>query len=155
MLDPSPGGLAGRFGKAARSRGYPLGPDAARRHQLFHILAIAFGTSGGRVAGRQRQLFETVTARFALVFINRHGGLLSKISLNSVPPQMVGFGSEQGLSNFETHGVAVPALAGAAKQVPIVVHSELCRKSLTGYAIIFKRAKTPLRAKRCRLWMGT
>ena len=55
-----------------------------------------------------------------------------------VRPQMVGFGSEQGLSNFETHGVAVSALAG-----------------IVGYLEDFKRAKTPLRAKRCRLWMGT
>jgi len=43
---------------------------------------------------------------------------------------MVDFGSEQGLSNFETAGIA-------------------------GYVEDFKRAKTPLRAKRCRLWMGT
>jgi hypothetical protein len=43
----------------------------------------------------------------------------------SVRPQMVGFGSEQGLSNFETDseavtaiaGVAVPALAGIAGYV--------------------------------------
>jgi len=51
---------------------------------------------------------------------------------------MVDFGSEQGLSNFETDGVAVPALAGIA-----------------GYVEDFKRTKTPLRAKRCRLWMNT
>jgi hypothetical protein len=50
--------------------------------------------------------------------------------LTSVHPQMVGFGSEQGLSNFETGGIA-------------------------GYVEDFKRAKTPLRAKRCRLWIGT
>jgi len=30
---------------------------------------------------------------------------------------MVDFGSEQGLSNFETDGVAVPALAGIAGYV--------------------------------------
>ncbi len=57
--------------------------------------------------------------------------------LTSVRPQMVDFGSEQGLSNFETDGVAVPALAGIA-----------------GFVEDFKRAKTPLRAKRCRLWMA-
>ena len=34
-----------------------------------------------------------------------------------VRPQMVDFGSGQGLSNFETHGVAVPALAGVASYV--------------------------------------
>jgi len=51
---------------------------------------------------------------------------------------MVDFGLEQGLSDFETDGVAVPALAGVA-----------------GYVEDLKRAKTPLRAKRCRLWMGT
>ncbi len=58
--------------------------------------------------------------------------------LVSVRPQMVDFGSEQGLSDFETHGVAVTATAGVA-----------------GYVEDLKRAKTPLRAKRCRLWMGT
>ena len=50
--------------------------------------------------------------------------------LYSVRPQMVDIGSEQGLSNFETAGIA-------------------------GYVEDFKRAKTPLWAKRCRLWMGT
>ena len=34
--------------------------------------------------------------------------------LTSVCPQMVGFGSEQGLRDFETHGVAVTATAGVA-----------------------------------------
>ena len=34
--------------------------------------------------------------------------------LTSVRPQMVGFGSEQGLSNFYTDCVAVPATAGVA-----------------------------------------
>ncbi len=43
---------------------------------------------------------------------------------------MVDFGSEQGLSNFETAGIA-------------------------GYVEDFKRAKTPLWAKRCRLRMDT
>jgi hypothetical protein len=43
---------------------------------------------------------------------------------------MVDFGSAQGLSDFETTGIA-------------------------GYIEEFKRAKTPLGAKRCRLWMGT
>ncbi len=51
-------------------------------------------------------------------------------NMTSVRPQMVDFGSEQGLSNFETAGIA-------------------------GYVEDFKRAKTPLRAKKCRLWMGT
>jgi len=50
--------------------------------------------------------------------------------LSSVCPEMVDFGSEQGLSDFETAGIA-------------------------GYSEEFKRAKTPLWAKRCRLWMGT
>jgi hypothetical protein len=58
--------------------------------------------------------------------------------LTSVRPQMVDFGPEQGLSDFETDGVAVPALAGVA-----------------GYVEDLKRAKTPLWAKRCRLRMGT
>ncbi len=43
---------------------------------------------------------------------------------------MVDFGLEQGMSNFETAGIA-------------------------GYVEDFKRAKTPLWAKRCRLWMDT
>ena len=53
-----------------------------------------------------------------------------RLDLTSVRPQMVDFGSEQGLSNFETAGIA-------------------------GYFEDFKKAKTPLWAKRCRLWMGT
>jgi len=43
---------------------------------------------------------------------------------------MVVFGLEQGLSDLETAGIA-------------------------GYSEDFKVAKTPLWAKRCRLWMGT
>jgi hypothetical protein len=43
---------------------------------------------------------------------------------------MVGFGFEQGLSDFETAGIV-------------------------GYFEDFKRAKTLLEAKRCQLWMGT
>jgi len=43
---------------------------------------------------------------------------------------MVDFGSEQGLSDFETAGIA-------------------------RYSEDFKRAKTLLWAERCRLWMGT
>jgi hypothetical protein len=53
-----------------------------------------------------------------------------RATLSSVRPQMVDFGSEQGLSNFETAGIA-------------------------GYVEDFKRAKTPLWAKRYRLWMDT
>jgi len=41
---------------------------------------------------------------------------------------MVDFGLQQGLSDFETTGIV-------------------------SYVEDFKRAKTPLRAKRCRLWM--
>ncbi len=43
---------------------------------------------------------------------------------------MVGFGSQQGLSDFEA-------------------------VSIVSYVEDFKRAKTPLRAKRCCLWMDT
>ncbi len=50
--------------------------------------------------------------------------------LVNVRPKMVDFGSEQGLSNFETAGIA-------------------------GYVEDFKRAKTPLWAKIYHLWMGT
>jgi len=49
--------------------------------------------------------------------------------LFSVHPGMVDFGSEQGLSDFEITG-------------------------RTSYFEDFKRAKTQLWAKRCRLWMG-
>ncbi len=56
----------------------------------------------------------------------------------SVRLQMVDFGSGQGLSNFETDGVAVTAIADIAS-----------------YVEDFKRAKTPLWTKRCRLWMDT
>jgi hypothetical protein len=48
----------------------------------------------------------------------------------SVRPQMVDFGSEQGLSTFETAGIV-------------------------SYVEDFKRAKTQPWAKRCRLWMDT
>jgi hypothetical protein len=48
----------------------------------------------------------------------------------SICPQMVDFGSAQGLSDFETAGIV-------------------------NYFEDFKRAKTPLWAKRCRLWMDT
>jgi len=50
--------------------------------------------------------------------------------LTNVHPQMVDFGSGQGLSDFETGGIAC-------------------------YFEDFKRAKTPPRAERCRLWMDT
>ncbi len=50
--------------------------------------------------------------------------------LTRVHPQMVDFGSGQGLSDFETGGIAC-------------------------YFEDFKRAKTPPRAERCRLWMDT
>jgi len=51
---------------------------------------------------------------------------------------MVDFGSEQGLSDFETDSAAV-----------IVTTGIVC------YFEDFKRAKTQLWAKRCRLWMDT
>ncbi len=44
---------------------------------------------------------------------------------------MVDFGSEQGMSNFETDGVAVTIIAG-----------------IVGYVEDFKRAETPLWAQR-------
>jgi hypothetical protein len=65
----------------------------------------------------------------SFVVIGRPLKIANRI-LNSVRPQMVDFGSEQGMSNFETAGIA-------------------------GYVEDFKRAKTPLWAKRCRLWMDT
>jgi len=57
-------------------------------------------------------------------------GSAAILILISVRPQMVDFGSEQGLSNFETAGIA-------------------------GYVEDFKSAKTQLWAKRCCLWMDT
>ncbi len=62
--------------------------------------------------------------------------MISLFYIVNVRPQMVVFGSEQGLSNFKTDGVAVTAIAGIA-----------------GYVEDFKRAKTPLWAKRFCLWM--
>jgi len=50
--------------------------------------------------------------------------------LTGVRPEMVDFGFEQGLSDFETAGIV-------------------------DYFEDFKRAKTPLGAKRCHLWMDT
>ena len=73
VLDPSAGGFTGRCGKPTRSGWYPLGPDAAGRHQFFHIRTLAFGTFGRWVIGRQCQFFKTITAGFALVFVYRHG----------------------------------------------------------------------------------
>ena len=49
----------------------------------------------------------------------------------SVLPQMVDFGSQQGLSDFEANAAAVTAIVG--------------------YVEDFKKAKTPLRAERCCL----
>jgi hypothetical protein len=43
---------------------------------------------------------------------------------------MVDFGSEQGLSDFETAGIV-------------------------GFSEVLKKVNTPPWAKRCRLWMGT
>jgi hypothetical protein len=51
---------------------------------------------------------------------------------------MVDFGSEQGLSTFETAGI-VGYVEDSAEKLHYVL----------------KRAKTPLRAKRCRLWVDT
>jgi hypothetical protein len=51
-------------------------------------------------------------------------------ALISARPEMVDFGLEQGLSDFATGGIV-------------------------NYFEDFKRAKTPLGAKRCPLWMGT
>jgi len=72
-LDPSAGRLTGRSGKPAGSGGYSLGPDATGRHQFFHIRTIALRTFGRRIVGRKGQFFKTITAGFALVFVNRHG----------------------------------------------------------------------------------
>ena len=79
------------------------------------------------------QLTESVpltNGNFSVTIFFRVLLQFSEYYLTSVGPQMVDFGPEQGLSDFETGGVA-------------------------GYVEDLKRAKTPLRAKRCRLWMGT
>jgi hypothetical protein len=53
-------------------------------------------------------------------------------SLTSVHPEMVDFGSGQGLSVFATDGAAVTALAGIVR---------LFRKTVNGRAIIAKKRK--------------
>jgi len=67
---------------------------------------------------------------------------------------MVNFGSEdaklmpnvvQGLSDFETAGIA-----GYSEN-----SADGCAWRLGNRHCLPKRAKTPLWAKRCRLWMGT
>jgi len=71
----------------------------------------------------------------------KHGRLISHNGMVSVRPQMVGFGSKhvsrrslqaetEGLSDFETGKIAC-------------------------YFEDFKRAKTPPRVERCRLWTDT
>jgi len=60
-------------------------------------------------------------------------------ALSIVHPEMVDFGSGQGLSDFETDSVAVIVSTGIAH----------------GYFEDFKSAQTKLRAKRCRFWMDT
>jgi len=70
---------------------------------------------------------------FLLPLTGRPGGgavVWNSLKLVSVRPEMVDFGSGQGLSDFETAGIA-------------------------GYSEEFKRAKTQPWAERCRLWMGT
>ena len=59
---------------------------------------------------------------------------------------MVDFGSEQGLSNFETAGIAGYVEDSAEKS---------CAVRLEKLHYVLKRAKTSLWAKRCRLCMGT
>jgi hypothetical protein len=59
---------------------------------------------------------------------------------------MVDFGSEQGLSYFETAGIAGYVEDSAEKGCAVRLEELHC---------VLKRAKTPLWAKRCRLWMGT
>lgn len=72
-LNRSARGPAARFGvEAARAFGDAPGADASGGYQFFDIRAGARGTGGGGIGGRQGQVFETVTASFTLVFVNRH-----------------------------------------------------------------------------------
>jgi hypothetical protein len=59
---------------------------------------------------------------------------------------MVDFGSGQGLSDFETAGIAGYSEDSAEKG---------CAVRLEKLHYVLKRAKTPPWAERCRLWMGT
>ena len=79
LLDPSPGRFTGRCIKSTGSGGYPLGSYTAGGHKLFHITALAFRTDRGRVAGAYNQFLKTMTTGLALIFINRHFSILSKI----------------------------------------------------------------------------
>ena len=72
-LDPSAGRLAGGSRKPARTAGNPMRPDTSGRHQLLHIRAVARRAFGRRFIGGQGQFFETMTAGFTLILVNRHG----------------------------------------------------------------------------------
>ncbi|MCP3890510.1 MAG: hypothetical protein GY702_16800 [Desulfobulbaceae bacterium] len=65
--------------------------------------------------------------------------------ITSVRPQMVDFGSGQGVINFET-----AVIAGYFED-----SAEGCALRLENRHCVLKRAKTQPWAERCCLWMGT
>ena len=85
------GGLARGGFEAAGSCGDSLGAHATGRHQLLNARAAALGALGLRGSGRKYNLFETVAAGAALIFVNGHGTLL----LENIGPILI---SNQGKS---------------------------------------------------------
>jgi hypothetical protein len=71
-LDTSAGWPAVRRRREIRTAGNSLGTDAACGHQFLNIRARALRAFGDRIIGGQHQLFKTMTAGLALVFVNRH-----------------------------------------------------------------------------------
>jgi len=69
--------LTGRLLEASGSGRDTLRPPEGNGHELFHVSALAFRTTWGRITGRQQELFKAVATAFTLVFINRHHSLLN------------------------------------------------------------------------------
>jgi hypothetical protein len=78
-LDPSPGRLTGRSAKSTGTGGNALGTHAAGRHELLDVVTLAIGTLWCRIAGAYNKFLKTMAARFALVLVNGHFPILSKI----------------------------------------------------------------------------
>jgi hypothetical protein len=77
LSDRSAGWFAGGAGggKTARTFGDPLGADTAGGNQFFHVRTAAFGAFRGRFGSGKDQVFKTMAAGFALVFVNGHRDL--------------------------------------------------------------------------------
>jgi hypothetical protein len=69
--------FTGRLLEASGSGRDTLRPPERNRHELFHIGALALGTTWGRITGSQHELFKAVAAVFTFIFINRHHSLLN------------------------------------------------------------------------------